>query len=97
MEHIIQFGVTIDEQKIIDTATKNASNEIVGKVRHEIYQYTRGYYETKLDRIFKEEVKKVVDDNKDRIIDQAIKNLSANLTRTKAVKEMIAKMESDNE
>lgn len=94
MEHIIQFGVNIDEDKIVNTATGMAANEIVKKVQKEIDSYRRGYEDGILGNIFREEIKKVVEENKDRIIADATKQLAANMARTKAVKDMIAKLEA---
>lgn len=92
MEHILQFGVTIDEQKIIDSAISSASKEIIGKVQGEINNYTRGWQETKLDRLFREEIRKVIEANKDKIISDATEKLAYNLSKTKAVKEAMAKL-----
>lgn len=93
MEHIIQFGVSIDEGKIIDVATGKAAAEIISRLNKEIDEYTRGWQETKLERLFREEIKKVIDENKDKIIEDATAKLASNMAKTKAVKEMIAKME----
>lgn len=92
MEHIIQFGVSIDEQKIIDTATDRASGEIIKCVKGEIDNYTRGWEQSKLDRLFREEIKKVIDENKELIIERAIDKLAYNMAKTKVVKETINKM-----
>ena len=92
MEHIIQFGVSIDEQKIIDVATSKASNEIIAKVNKEIDSYTRGWQDTKLDLLFREEIKKVIEANKDKILSDATEKLAYNLARTKVVKEATAKI-----
>lgn len=93
MEHIIQFGVTIDEKKIIDHATSRASNEIYKKVEKEISKYTSGWQDTRLDQLFREEIRKVIYDNKDKILEDAITRVAQNLTRTKAVKDMLHDME----
>lgn len=93
MEHIIQFGVTIDEQKIIDVATNKAADEIISVVKSEINSYTKGWTDTKLNMLFKKEVKRVVDENKDLIIQKATHDLMVNMAKTKSVKDMIKKME----
>lgn len=93
MEHIIQFGVTIDEQKIIDHATHSASEKIYNRVSKEINNYTNSWCETRLEQMFKKEIKIVIDLHKEEIIENATKLLAANMVKTKAVKEMIQKME----
>ena len=95
MEHIIQFGVSIDEQKIIDTAINNASREIIASVQHEINEYKRGWQESKLDKLFREEIRKIIEANKDKIIADATEKLAHNLTKVKAVREATAKVIND--
>lgn len=96
MEHIIQFGVTIDEQKIIDHATSKASNQIFNVIEKEINKYTRGYDDTRLDQLFRDEIRKIINDRKEEIIEIAITRLAQNLARTKAVKDMLSDMESED-
>lgn len=95
MEHIIQFGVTIDEDKIVKMATDRASNAIIADIHKEIDEYTKiRWDESRLDRIFREECKKVVDENKEHILQEAIARLTYNLSKTKAVKAMIEELEN---
>lgn len=92
MEHIIQFGVSIDEHKIVETATNEAAKKIIKNIQDEIDKYTNGWRETELDRLFKERIKEVIDENKEEIILNATNQLASNLSRTKAVKEIIKKV-----
>lgn len=99
MEHILQFAVSIDEQKIVDTATNRATEEILKKAKETLGNYTnRGWdtAESKLDRLFRDEIKKILDERKEEIIQDAIKQLAANLAKTKAVKEMVRELEEGN-
>lgn len=96
MEHIIQFGVSIDEQKIIDTVINKASGEIVAKVQREINNYGGSWEHSKLSSLFREEIKKVVADNKDKIIADATQILANNLTKVKAVREATSKIIEDS-
>lgn len=89
MEHILQFGISIDEDKIIKTATDKAADEIISSVRKEINDYKRGYQECRLDRIFREEIKKLLEVEKERIIESAISTLVANMNKTKAVRDKL--------
>lgn len=88
MEHILQFGVNIDDEAIISCIKERATQQAIYRIQDEISKYTRGY-ESKLDKIFREEVKKLIDSNKDEIIEKSIDQLAFNLTKTKAVKEAV--------
>lgn len=95
MEHILQFGISIDEEKIVQTAISKASNDICNKIYTMINGYTRGY-EPKLDRMFREEIKRVIDEEKEEIVERAVDRLVVNMTKQKAVKEAIAKVVREN-
>lgn len=105
MEHILQFGITIDEQKIIDRAVEKAADQIVRDVDKQVRQYKDQYLYggSRLENLFKEEIKAVVEANKESIIADVKKNLVLGLLRSKKVAEMInelsneVKKESDNE
>ena len=91
MEHILQFAVSIDEQKIVDVATNRAAAEIIKSAKEEMNKYTRGY-NSKLEQMFIDEIKKVINEHKDKIIEDATNQLAANMAKTKVVKEAIAKI-----
>lgn len=91
MEHIIQFGVNIDDdaiaKKVADLAAKEVKEKIAEKTR-------RGYYSSDnfIDEEFRKEIKNVIDANKDEIIDKAVTALMANMVKTKAVRTAIDDM-----
>lgn len=95
MEHILQFAVDIDDQAIIACVKERATQQAIYKIQDEISKYTRGY-ESKLDKIFREEVKKIIDSNKDEIIEKSIDQLAFNLAKTKAVKEAVNNLIGEN-
>ena len=86
MEHIIQFGVTIDDDKIEKMVMEKASHKCMKQINDSIREFTNGscYRDSELKKIFKEEVKKVVDDNKGYIVEEVIKEVSKNMMKTKA-------------
>lgn len=86
MEHIIQFGVNIDDEAIIRQATNMASNAIVNLYRKEVDEYSR---RMRTDQIYRDEVKALIEENKEYIIDKAIKQLVLNLSKTKVVKDAV--------
>ena len=90
MEHIIQFGVSIDEQKIIDQATYMASKEILKNVESVIKSYTSGWQDTKLDQLFREMIAKTIKEHQPEIIEAAINRAVSNMMRTNAAKKLIS-------
>ena len=87
MEHIIQFGVTIDDDKIEKMVTEKASQMVLKNISDATGEFTRSTYysNSKLSELFKEEVKKVVEENKDMIIESVITNVTTNMMKTKAI------------
>lgn len=94
MEHIIQFGVTIDDDKIEQMVLNKASSECLAQVSKATKNFCKDDYygDSQLKEMFKEEVKKVIDDNKEKIIEQAVKYVTANLMKTKAIAEAKIKL-----
>lgn len=88
MEHIIQFGVNIDDNAIENAVIASATKAIIEKVEE---SSRRGWYgqETKLESIMRSEVKRVIEENKDEILNKAIRDLVRNMSRTKAVKDAV--------
>lgn len=93
MEHIVQFGITIDDDKIEKMLIENASKECMKQIEKATSEYVQTSYwdnDCKLKRMFAEEVKKVVAENKDKIIDGIICEGAKNILKTKAYKEAFA-------
>lgn len=93
MEHIVQFGITIDDDKIEKMLVENASKECMKQIEKSTSEYTQTSYwdnDCKLKRMFAEEVKKVVTENKDKIIDGIIREGAKNILKTKAYKDAFA-------
>lgn len=95
MEHIIQFGVTVDDDKIEKLITEQASKALIEQVEN---FNKRSYYEDgNLDRMFREEVKRFIDYNKDILMDKAVKKVVDDIKHSRkyqeALKTCIAEME----
>lgn len=91
----------IDEEKIAANIEKEAERKIFEnlskKVESEIFG-NRGYYGTSPARdMAKVIIKELVNEHKDEIIQGAIKELAANMVKTKAVKEAIKKTIEENQ
>lgn len=85
MEHIVQFGVTIDDDKIEKMIMDQASRECLKSINDSVSKFTKDSYysDSRLSAMFKDEVKKVVAENKDQIISEVVKQVSTNLMKTK--------------
>ena len=93
MEHIIQFGVTVDDDLIQKHIIDKASGEIIAQVQKDI---NGSYYEPSLiNRLVNKETQEFLEVHKDEIIEQASKKLADRLARTKVVKEATQKMVGD--
>lgn len=97
MEHIVQISVNVDDNRIIQICEEAAAKQIIEDVKE--YAHGRTYYSKALNEkpenlkpLFVEEIRKVVDENKDEIIKLAVKELAYNMARTKAVKEAVGDM-----
>lgn len=102
MEHIVQIAVNVDDNRIIQICEEAAAKQIIEDVKE--YSHGRTYYGKTLNEkpenlkpLFVEEIRKVVDENKDEIIKLAVKELANNMARTKAFKKAIDEMLNEEE
>lgn len=97
MEHIIQFGITIDDDAIQKRIIEQATIKVENTVMDSVLLFTRSTWnKSKLETMFLEEVKNVVQDNKEKIIEESIKYVSQNMMKTKIVKEALADAVKNN-
>ena len=99
MEHIVQFGIGIDDEAIREIVMKKAEKSIVedlkkeirSEIIHEIFVCDADWYgkERKIDLQdwVKDLVAKTLKDNKEQIIKMASEKLADKMSRTKAIKE----------
>lgn len=108
MEHIVQFGVNIDdrviEKAVIANAEKTIINDLEKAIANEFFERP---YRSSFDRNSnfsdtfgirywaKDVFKEFLEDNKEVIIDKAIKELASNMSKTKVVKEKLNKILED--
>jgi hypothetical protein len=98
MEHIVQFGISIDDNKIKKTIEDNVMKQVAGAIKNDCmkalvgrkdasnYDYTR-----KIREMVNDNIQDFFEDNKDKIIEIASDKLAEKLAKTKAVKEAISK------
>lgn len=94
MEHIIQFGVTIDDEKIkstVETKVEKIINEVIKADVIEALTGSRNNsnweYSKQLQNLVNNTIEKFCNENSEVIIDLAADRLAEKLSRTKAVKE----------
>ena len=94
MEHIVQFAISIDDDKIKRNIENSVEKQVTNKIKGDCMKALVGKksitncdYTQKL----KEMVQNFLAENKDEIIKIAADKLSEKLSRTKAVKEVINK------
>ena len=96
MEHILQFGVNIDDEAIV----RNIENSIQKKVENAILQdvkqkivgnenYSNWSYSKRIEGLIADAASNFFTENKDRIIELTSDKLVDKLAKTKAVKEML--------
>ena len=88
MEHIVQFGVTIDDEKIEQEVTA----QVARKLRDEVDKFSNsGHYgqQSELQKMANEAVDNYIKDNIDVVINKAVESLTERLMKTKKVKEAL--------
>lgn len=94
MEHILQFGINIDDNAIIKCVSQKAETVIFDEIKTDIKNavYKTSYYGKTLSEVQNwvvEEFNKFLEEHKDEIIVLASEKLADKLSRTKAVKERV--------
>ena len=92
MEHIIQFGIGIDDERIKNSIEDAAVKEVVRDLKGAILN--RGYYGAKddLGEKTKEIVKEVVEGYKDEIVERAAQIVAESIKRSKKYKEVVTNL-----
>lgn len=92
MEHIVQFGVTIDDDAIQKYVMQNASQAITNDIRENLFYFRYGHPDG-----FKSEiadmVKSVLEESKDEIIRLAAHEVAETMKRSKKYKEIMKAIE----
>lgn len=92
---LIDFN--IDEQKVAENAEKEAGRLIANKVIDTAFgSYNRDSAMRKYGKYVENVIREIIEPEKDKIINEAIKEVVANLHRTKVVKEMLADAADSN-
>ena len=92
MEHIVQFGVTIDDDAIQKHVMQNASQAITKDIRDVIFNFRYGRPDS-LSSEVAEMVKSVLEESKDEIIRLAAHEVAETMKRSKKYKEIMRAIE----
>ena len=99
MEHILQFGISIDDdqirKRILDNAEKTIINEMTRDIRKVFFDVDNSYYGHPgkvigLSGDMEKRVDTFIEENKNKIIELAAEKLADRLSRTKAAKDALA-------
>lgn len=94
MSHQVIINFDLDESKVQENAEKEAGRQIAKQVMSEICEgsWSGSINAKNLAReLLRQEVVAVLKDHKDEIISEAIKDVFASVTKSKAVREKIEK------
>lgn len=98
MEHIIQFGISIDDDKIKKTVEDNVMKQVSGAIKNDCIKALVGRkdvsnydYTQKIREMINDNIQRFFEDNKDKIIEVASDKLVEKLARTKVVREAVSK------
>ena len=98
MEHIIQFGVTIDDdaikKRIEESAKKQITDDISKDIKKTIIN-SYGWGTDGLTEYGEKLVKSVMEQYKDEIIAGAVKSVADSIKRSKKYKEVLAQIAND--
>jgi hypothetical protein len=98
MEHIVQFGISIDDDKIKKTVEDNVMKQVSGAIKNDCIKALVGRkdasnydYTQKIREMINDNIQRFFEDNKDKIIEVASDKLVEKLAKTKAVREAVSK------
>lgn len=99
MEHILQFGINIDDEKIKNTVMAKVDKVVHEIVKGDVIEALTGNrnngdytYSRSLKELVNNTMERFCEDNKQTIIDLAADRLAEKLSRTKVVKEATEKV-----
>lgn len=89
----VPVTIGVDEKRIAEKIQNDVEQQVVKaitkEVKNKMFSKNNYYQEDPIDTIIKNEVKRIVEDNKDYIVENASKLLCEKLSRTKAVREAV--------
>ena len=87
MEHIIQFGINIDDEFIKQRIEERGYEDVVDQVERNLTQNLMHYFKYDTDA-----TRKFYEDHKEEIIDRATKEVVGAIKNSKRYKEAVSKI-----
>ncbi len=105
MEHIVQFAINFDDQRITEIVEEKAAKEIIASMEQKVCDrvFKPRYYNGKGDpkegfnNWMDGKVEDFLEAHKQEIIEMAGRFLADRLSRTKAVKEMVGGLKDESQ
>lgn len=88
MEHIIQFGINIDDEKIMKESVDIAARAMAKDIEKKFFESER-WTKPQVEVLFIARVNGWLEENAEEIKNRAVEELVTKLSRTKAVKEAV--------
>ena len=92
MEHIVQFGITVDDDAITNLIVNKASETVVNEVKRELGVDNKYFSNSVVTKMVSDEVQNQFNLHKEEIIEATAKALAEKLIKTKLVKERVSKV-----
>ena len=96
MEHVVQFGINVDDDAIKKAIEKNVMMQVAGQIKGDVMKSITGKkecnnyeYTTRLKQIVEETTSEFLETNRDDIIEATACKLTERLIKTKVVKDMV--------
>jgi hypothetical protein len=97
MEHIVQFGINIDDTAIKKAIENNVMNQVAAQIKQDTMKSLTGKkdcgkyeYTEKVKQLITETTEDFLQANREVIIEETAKKLVERLSKTKAVKDMVS-------
>lgn len=101
MEHIVQFAISIDDDRIAKSIEENVEKQVINNITEQVkgiitrkYYYSGDEYEP-LKNMVKRQIEKVIEEHKDYILENAAKILADKLARSKAGKQLLEDLKKE--
>lgn len=93
MEHVVQFGVTVDDEKIAKQAEESATKLVAKEISRQIFNLSRWTDEPDgLNSVAEELIKNVIFGWKDEIVASAVEIITTSIRNSKKFKEAVDKV-----
>lgn len=98
MEHIINFAISVEDERIVKSIEKNVEQNVTNAIRAKVEDIICNRYRYRdekepLKNMINECIRNVLEENKDYILENAYKTLADRLLRSKAGKELLERVD----